>query len=62
MEEFLRSYGLWILVAAVFVAMHWFGMGCGGGHSRGAPRDDAQDSPSGAKKRPAHSGHSGGCH
>jgi len=34
MEEFVRSYGPWILLAAVFVAMHWFGAGCGG-HRRG---------------------------
>jgi hypothetical protein len=33
MTEFFSTYGLWIALAGVFVAMHWFGMGCCG-HSR----------------------------
>ena len=62
MEEFLRSYGLWILLGGVFFAMHWLGMGCGGRHDHGAPRKDERDSPEGTEKRPARSGHAGGCH
>lgn len=62
MEAFLQSYGLWILLAGVFLAMHWFGMRCGGGHRHGGPREDKRDPPDAATKRPAPSGHSGGCH
>jgi hypothetical protein len=40
MEEFVRSYGIWIVLAAVFFAMHWFGMRCGGGHRHGSERDE----------------------
>ncbi len=32
MAEFLSSYGPWILLGGIFVAMHMFGMGCCGGH------------------------------
>ncbi len=33
MVEFVQSYGLWIALIGVFVAMHWFGRGCcRGGH------------------------------
>ncbi len=36
MLEFIQAYGLWIALAGVFVAMHWFGRGCcGGGHRHG---------------------------
>jgi hypothetical protein len=35
MDEFMRSYGLWIVLGAVFLAMHWFGAGCCGAHKRG---------------------------
>jgi hypothetical protein len=62
MEEFLRSYGVWILLAGIFFAMHRFGMGCGGGHRHGGGREEEPDKPGDAKKRPAHSGHTGGCH
>jgi hypothetical protein len=31
MIEFVQNYGLWIALAGVFVAMHWFGRGCCGG-------------------------------
>ena len=31
MIEFAQNYGLWIALAGVFVAMHWFGIGCCGG-------------------------------
>lgn len=35
MVAFIQSYGLWIALAFVFAAMHWFGRGCcGGGHHR----------------------------
>ena len=34
MIEFAQTYGLWIALAGVFVAMHWFGMGCCGGRQR----------------------------
>jgi hypothetical protein len=61
MDTFLQSYGLWILLAGVFVAMHWFGMGCGGGHRHGGSREDEREQSAGATKRPA-SRHSGGCH
>jgi hypothetical protein len=59
MEEFIRSYGVWILLVAVFAAMHWFGMGCGGGHRHGSHAGDEASKPGDEKKRTAHSG---GCH
>ncbi len=59
MEEFIRSYGIWILLAGVFVAMHWFGMGCGAGHRHGSETDEASAKPGEEKKRTARSG---GCH
>jgi len=62
MEEFLRSYGVWILLAGIFFAMHWFGMGCGGGHRHGERRDEEPGRPGEEKKPAAHSGHTGGCH
>ena len=67
MEEFVRSYGLWILLAGVFVAMHWFGRGCGGGRAHGAPGPDeaagGRDAPADATtKRPVPTRRSGGCH
>ena len=63
MEEFLRNYGLWILLAAVFLGMHWFGVGCGGGHRHGAASDEkAAGSDETKKKTTAHAGQRGGCH
>jgi hypothetical protein len=62
MEEFLRSYGLWVLLAGVFVAMHWFGMGCGGGHRHGGEREEEPGKGSEAKKPPAPSAPMRGCH
>ncbi len=60
MEEFLKSYGLWILLGAVFVGMHWFGRGCcGGSHRSGddtAGRKADDETPAQAGRR------SGGCH
>lgn len=71
MAEFLSNYGLWILLAGIFVAMHMFGVGCGGhgGHQHGSKRkDDADDenagqgepAPTKAGTKPA--GRDGGCH
>jgi hypothetical protein len=40
MVEFLQTYGLWIALGGVFVGMHWFGMGCCGGH-----RHNKEDGP-----------------
>ncbi|HWU39042.1 MAG TPA: hypothetical protein VN203_15430 [Candidatus Acidoferrum sp.] len=42
MTEFISNYGLWILLGGIFVAMHMFGMGCGGhgGHQHGSRRKD----------------------
>ena len=34
MIEFFVNHGLWFVLAGVFVAMHWFGMGCCGGRHR----------------------------
>ncbi len=37
--EFVGSYGLWVVLGAVFVAMHWFGKRCcGSGRDCGTPR------------------------
>jgi hypothetical protein len=37
MVEFLSSYGLWIVLGAIMIGMHWFGMGCcAGGHRDGS--------------------------
>lgn len=57
MEEFLGSYGLWLLLAAVFVGMHWFGRGCGGASHR--PRGDTTDRK-GANETPAGTDRQGG--
>jgi len=58
MEEFIRNYGIWILLVGVFFAMQWFGMGCGG-HRHGSGTDESAAKPGEEKKRTAHSG---GCH
>jgi hypothetical protein len=60
MDAFLQSYGLWILLGGVFLAMHWFGMGCGGGHRHGGPREEERKPAD--ETKPAPSGHSGRCH
>lgn len=62
MEEFLRSYGLWILLAGVFVAIHWFGRGYGDGHRHGALRDGGAVSAEEKKREAAHPGSRRGCH
>lgn len=38
MLELLQNYGLWVALAAVFFAMHRFGMGCCGGIDHGPRR------------------------
>ena len=62
MEEFIRSYGIWILLVAVFAAMHWFGMGCGGGHRHGSHREEDSATRREGTKPPARSGRTHGCH
>lgn len=51
MAEFLSNYGLWILLGGIFVAMHMFGVGCGGhgGHQHGSEqkKDGAGDEHAG---------------
>jgi hypothetical protein len=42
MIEFVQSYGLWIALAGIFVAMHWFGKGCCGA-PRQTPKQGGQD-------------------
>jgi len=47
--ELVGSYGLWIVLAAVFLTMHWFGTSCcGGGHEHRTPqgsRRPSEDEP-----------------
>lgn len=43
--EFLSNYGLWILLAAIFVGMHVFGMGCCGGHQHAQRKNDSEADP-----------------
>jgi hypothetical protein len=66
MLEFLQSYGLWIALGGVFVAMHWFGMGCCGGQQRreqGQRDGDAVAGTRGREKAPESAPKSGGgCH
>jgi hypothetical protein len=47
MIEFVQSYGLWIALAGIFVAMHWFGKGCCGGAHRQTPKQAGQDAAGG---------------
>jgi hypothetical protein len=70
MAEFLSNYGLWILLAGIFFAMHAFGMGCCGGGHRHAGGHRTQ--PVGSTPTPDEAGASkgeeparrraGGCH
>lgn len=67
MEEFISTYGLWILLGVVFIAMHRFGMGCGGGHDHGTKQAEGQqraDEPArpDGQKKPVTTGRGGGCH
>ncbi|MFB3819543.1 MAG: hypothetical protein ACE147_17935 [Candidatus Methylomirabilales bacterium] len=61
--EFLSNYGLWILLAAIFVGMHVFGMGCCGGHQHGQRKKDAGgDSVAEPTAGSSARAKSGGCH
>jgi len=51
MVEFLSGYGFLILLVVVFLAMHWFGMGCGTGHRHGSSADGARANPGEEKKQ-----------
>ncbi len=66
MLEFVQSYGLWIALAGVFVAMHWFGMGCCGGRQgrrKGQSDGDATAGTPGSGKASQSAPRSGGgCH
>ena len=59
MEEFIRNYGIWILLVGVFFAMQRFGIGCGGGHRHGSDTDETPAKPGEEKKGTTRSG---GCH
>lgn len=64
MAEFLQEYGLWVALGGVFVAMHWFGMGCCGRH-RDAGRADGRtpDAPAAGQAGPGTDRKTGeGCH
>ncbi len=72
MAEFLSNYGLWIVLGGIFVAMHMFGMGCGGhgSHEHGSKRKDEADAEHAGHGTPAQTKagattwtrRSGGCH
>ncbi|HSD51410.1 MAG TPA: DUF2933 domain-containing protein [Candidatus Methylomirabilis sp.] len=71
MAEFFSNYGLWIVLGGVFVAMHMFGMGCGGhgGHPHGSKRKDGTEDEHGGHGTPAQTKAAdtqarerGGCH
>lgn len=54
MAEFLSTYGLWILLVGIFVAMHAFGMGCCGRgrrhpEGRGTQPADPASTPDGTR-------------
>lgn len=61
MDEFLRSYGLWIVLAGVFLLMYRFGTGgcCG---RRRAPGEDVRRETKTDAKPPARSTRGAGCH
>ena len=41
MIEFLHNYGLWLVLAGVFIAMNRFGISCcGAGHHRSPPQHE----------------------
>ena len=66
MIEFLQHYGLWIVLAGVFFAMHRFGMGCcGGGHHQRLPQRDKalpDDDAKGEKSSETSLRSTGSCH
>ena len=45
MAAFLSNYALWMVLGTIFVAMHLFGMGCGGahGHSSQWPKRNEEE-------------------
>jgi len=38
--EWLAANWFWVLIGVVFIGMHLFGHGCGGGHNRGGSADE----------------------
>ena len=60
MEDFLWSYGIWIAIVVAFIGLHWFGMGCGGGHRHGRRRVSERGAPE--TTAPADSAPRRGCH
>lgn len=48
MVEFVQAYGLWVALAGVFIAMHWFGMGCCGRRDGRKPTQRQEDTAGGA--------------
>lgn len=66
MVEFAQTYGLWIALAGVFIAMHWFGMGCCGRRDGRKPtqgnEDIAGETPGGEKAPKAGPKSGGSCH
>jgi hypothetical protein len=65
MIEFVQNYGLWIALAGVFVAMHWFGMGCCGGHRKPPAQRNQEingEGPKGDKASGADPKSGGSCH
>jgi hypothetical protein len=52
--ELAGSYGLWIILAAVFLTMHWFGMSCcGGGPEHSTPQGSQRPSEDEPDRRAA---------
>ena len=66
MVEFAQTYGLWIALAGVFIAMHWFGMGCCGRRNGRRPNQRQEDIAGGAPggEKASQAGHKSGgsCH
>ncbi len=58
MTEFFSNYGLWIVLAGIFFAMHMFGMGCCGGHGGHQHGDKQQGGTGDESGEPG--GHSAG--
>jgi hypothetical protein len=53
--ELVWRYGLWIVLATVFLTMHWFGMSCcGGGRDRRTSHDSRLRSTKEPEKNAAH--------
>jgi hypothetical protein len=72
MAEFLSNYGLWVVLGGIFVAMHMFGMGCGGhgSHEHGSKKKEdstgdehaGHDTPAPTKAGSTPARRTGGCH